>query len=164
MVVKRLNICNCYFNYDSYYAKGGGVDYIHFNSSKCGSVFKMYNNYQRAYVMLMHLLKDLKSYNVKNIDVYHDTRIIEEINSQITPLSHWGYSVLHYIHRNLIPYFIDCSFRKIASGELRGVLHDDLHIKTYVDPEKIVEMDQKRRFQRFKKCLQIKKMCVETNI
>jgi len=109
----------CYLSSEAYYFRSDdvevlfkGIDSQHFNAQ--------WSNYQQIYILLIHLLKELKSYNIKNFKVYTDNRIVEEVELHVEQLTDWARGAFIYIEQNCLPYFVDYSFHKISTEELNS--------------------------------------------
>lgn len=80
--------------------------------------------YQQTYMLLLHLFKELRQHNIKNFNIYNDSRIVEEMRLEIEPLTSWGRKIFVYIEQNCLPYFVDYSFHKMSTEELLSKIHN----------------------------------------
>ncbi len=114
---------DCYLSSEAYFLcsdnvkvlfKGG--DGLYFNAHQ--------SPYQRTYMLLLHLFKELRQYGVKNFNIYNDSRIVEEMQLQIEQLTPWGRKVFVYIEQNCLPYFVDYTFYKMSTEELDSKIYE----------------------------------------
>jgi len=145
----------CFLSEHAYYFSDGHKMHSFFQANKEDVLWSsVYNEYQRSYLMLLELLKALRKDNVKNIIIYHNSRIIEEIQCKIEPLNEWGRGALIYIRRNLLPYFVDYTFRKRSHESIiDSIVSGEQKLSTYgveYDKRKVVDDIMKRRVQRFR--------------
>ena len=79
------------------------------------------NEYDMSWYILTRLLDDI----IKNcplskpITIFNDTRIIEELTSNIEPLTPYGKNVREWIIKNQLPQLI-CRFKKCSSEEIKS--------------------------------------------
>ena len=96
-----LNI-NCYFDDKEYYYTDNKIIFTHFSANEGDLNWKWYSDYQKRYLVLLKLFQDLYRDEIKNIYIYHDTRLIEEMKGVLPPLNHWGKGIVRYIARNVL--------------------------------------------------------------
>lgn len=147
-----MGVVNSFLGSESYFFTDDHGINSFFSISSQDFRWRYYSEYNKNYLLLILLLRNLKEVDVKNFIVNNSTRIVEEINGDISPLNEWGRSVLRYIYRNLLPYFVDFSFRKqskeiIFDNIQKGkVILECKHSKGYDD---VVNDIRRRRIKRF---------------
>ncbi len=126
---------DCYLSSEAYFLCSDNVKVLFKGmDDPCFNI--QWSPYQRTYMLLLHLFKELRQYNVKNFNIYNDSRIVEEMKLQIEQLTQWGRGVFVYIEQNCLPYFVDYSFYKISTEELLDKIRkgdkmlDEQRIKT----------------------------------
>lgn len=143
---------DCYLSSEAYYFYSKditvlfrGIDDLNFSTQ--------WSSYQRIYILLIHLLKELRAYNIKNFKVYSDNRIVEEVELNIEQLTQWGRGAFVYIEQNCLPYFVDFSFHKISTEELNSkIVEGERVLDAQRNESASIDYNDlsKRRLKRFK--------------
>jgi len=119
---------NCYFDDQEYFYTDNKVVFSHFMANESDPNWKYYSDYQKRYLILLKMFQDLKASKFKNIYVYHDSRLVEEMKGVLPALNSWGDSIKRYVSRNVIPYFIDIYFIKKSLSVVKKAINDGKEI------------------------------------
>ena len=149
MVLLMVATVNCYFNENSYYFSDDNKIFTHF-CKKEDELWKAYQGYIRSYLVLLDMLSTLMRSEIKNVNIYHSSRLIEEVLGQIEPANEWGRSTVRYIHRNVLPYFVDYHFIKKDKDEIKKIINDgEMKVEAISNRPSLQDI-KKRRIQKFK--------------
>lgn len=121
-----LDSCNIYFAENGYYIEGGGVQvYREIRRKTDGSGNPVLDEMHHNYFVLIAVLQELREAGVPGrINIYHDTRIIEDING-VSTLDDFCESAKLHIQRRLLPEIPGMTwFRKCTSEAIRERLED----------------------------------------
>lgn len=148
-----VKIVDCYFDNKNYYFSDEDGGFTFFTGSDSNIVWKRSSDYQRSYLLLVDMLETLKRNSIQNIRLYHNTRIVEELEGVIKPMNAWGSNTLCYIRRNLLPYFIDYHIVKMSAEELKAIIQKGDEIAQHscdVNPSELLDNVKRRRLRSFK--------------
>lgn len=115
---------NCYFDDQEYFYTDDKIVFAYFVANESDPNWKYYSDYQKRYLILLKLFQDLKSSQIKNVHIYHDSRLVEEMKGILPALNSWGESTIRYVTRNVMPYFIDIYFFKKSLSDVKKVISD----------------------------------------
>jgi len=152
---RRYQTIKCFLSDKAYYFSDGHILSRYFCANSDDPLWSVYSEYQQQYLMLLDAMRHLRQEHVLNLIIYNPSRIIEELNGEITPLNEWSKGVLKYLSRNVFPYFVDVSFKKMSATGVAKALDDgQREIDSYdvpaIDLVKSMEDMRKRRLDRFK--------------
>lgn len=142
----------CYLSCEAYYFYNDNIQ-VFVRGKDNLNYCEAWSNYQRCYILLIHFLKELKRYGIKNFILYNDSRLVEEMELQIMQLTDWGRGAFIYIDKNCISYFVDYKFVKIDPNELWTKIRDgEKMLDEYRNESAVIDNNQlsKRRLERFK--------------
>lgn len=140
---------------ESYYFTDGFGTHNYFHVKKDDISWTIYNEYQQSYLMLIYLFSVLRKENIKHFVLYNNSRLVEELNGQIKPISTWGEGALLYLYRNSLPYFVDYTFRKKSLEDLTEKINDGKrrlseHDQKRSSPKSVIDSILHKRIRRFK--------------
>ena len=133
-----------YFNSTGYYIEGEGIEIIRsFSPSVDGSGKPVIEPLQHLYVVLACALKELKGQaSAEDIVVYNDSRLIEDMSNETSPIDHVCIEMKSIIRRKLLPEFKGIVFfrKKTADSITRKLNHGQQTMLQPTDRRHLLEI------------------------